>query len=148
MSCRGHKTWFSHSLSPPLVSQTLSLTYTHAFPLRGFGSTFNAPNYLGPHFSCCCITSGLAGCIFSWEMPLAPLCLLLCGLSYHLVAERTQWTPKQAVLIQSQHIEPLCNDTRKQEGRKKDTMSSKVFLVVGGDEETVQQAGGHRRELS
>lgn len=77
-SCRGHKTWFSHSVSPPLVFQALLVcthtpthTPTHITLLQGCGSTFNAPNYLGPRFSGCCITSGLAGCIFSLEMPLA-----------------------------------------------------------------------------
>lgn len=47
-------------------------THTHAITqLRSCGSTFNAPNYLGPHSSGCCITSGLAGCIFSSVMPVA-----------------------------------------------------------------------------
>lgn len=73
-SCRGHKTWFSHSVSPPLVFQALLVhtdTHTHITLLRGCGSTFNVPNYLGPRSSGCCITSDLAGCIFSLEMPLA-----------------------------------------------------------------------------
>lgn len=48
-SCRGHKTWFSHSVSP--VFQTL-LVNTHTLklisPVRGCVSTLNAPNYLAP----------------------------------------------------------------------------------------------------
>lgn len=52
--------------SPPWVH-----THSHITRLRGCGSTFNAPNYLGPRSSGCCITSGLAGCIFSRDMPLA-----------------------------------------------------------------------------
>lgn len=66
-SCRGHKTWFPL----PLTFKPSLCAHTHITLLRSCGSTFNAPNYLGPRSSGCCITSGLAGCIFSSDMPLA-----------------------------------------------------------------------------
>lgn len=79
--------------SPCLSSPLCAHIHTHITLLRSCGPTFNAPNYLAPRSSGCCITSGLASCIFSLEMPLA---LPLRGLDYHLVAERTQWPPTRA----------------------------------------------------
>lgn len=86
-SCRDHKTWFCHPVSPPLVFQALP-THTVTYHLqRSCGPTFNAPNYLGSRSSGCCITSGLADCIFSLDMLLALSPSLSVSLSLSLWIE-------------------------------------------------------------
>lgn len=55
----------------PLTFKPSLCAHTPITLPRSCGPTFNAPNYLGPHSSCCCITSGLAGSIFSSDIPLA-----------------------------------------------------------------------------
>lgn len=96
----------------------------------------NAPNYLSLHFSGRCITSGLAGCIFSSDPPLAlPHCLLVDRVTTLLLKESGRCR------LELSHSATTHGNVA-QAGTKQEKGHSHMFLVSDNEEVEMFTATG------